>query len=313
MEIITRINKKNYIDACALTIGSYDGLHKGHQKILESVVSYSKLHKLPSVLVTFNPHPSQIVNTKNRNKKKLIMSFENKISLIEKFGLDYVYVISFTQIFSEISAKYFLDEYIVSFFNPRKIFIGFDHHFGNARQGNPKFLEKYCSNNNIDLTINDPVLDHDVKISSSRIRDFIENGDVNNANNLLGSNFCLNCKVVRGSGRGSKLGFPTANIFPVENNQLLPKSGVYFVKAMINGQFTFGMCNLGTRPTFNEKDFVIEVHFFNNDIQNLYGDLLKVEFLERIREEIKFSSPSELVVQLNIDKQLCLDFQGKYE
>lgn len=313
MEIITSLNKKDYIDASVLTIGSYDGLHMGHQKILESVVTSSNLHNLPSVLVTFNPHPSQIVKTKNNIKKKLIMSFESKMSLIEKLGLDYVYVISFTQKFSKISAKYFLDEYIVSFFNPKKIFIGFDHHFGNEREGNPKFLEKYCLKNNISLTVNKPVLDENIKISSSKIRSFIENGDINKANNLLGSTFCFNCRVVRGSGRGSELGFPTANILPVEDNQLLPKSGVYFVKAMINGQYTFGMCNLGTRPTFNEIEFVIEVHFLNNDIENLYGDLLEVEFLERIREEIKFSSPSDLVVQLNIDKQLCLDRQGKYE
>ena len=313
MEIIKSLNKKDSLDASILTIGSYDGLHMGHQKILNSVVNSSKIYKLPSVLVTFNPHPSQIVKTKKNIKKKLIMSFEDKIALIEKLGLDYVYLINFTQKFSKISAKSFLDDYLVPFFNPRKIFIGFDHHFGNKRQGNPRFLEKYCSKNCIDLTINEPVLDNNIKISSSKIRSYIEKGEVDKANTFLGSNFCFKSRVVKGSGRGSELGFPTANILPVENNQLLPKNGVYFVKAMINGQYTIGMCNLGTRPTFNEVEFVIEVHFFNNNIESLYGIFLKVEFLKWIREEKKFSSPSELVIQLNIDKQLCLGFQGKYE
>ena len=313
MEIIKSLNKKDYLDASILTIGSYDGLHMGHQKILKSVVDSSKMYKLPSVLVTFNPHPSLIVETKKNTKKKLIMSFEDKIALIEKLGLDYVYLINFTQKFSKISAKSFLDDYLVPFFNPRKFFIGFDHHFGNKRQGNPRFLEKYCSKNCIDLTINEPVLDNNIKISSSKIRSYIEKGEVDKANTFLGSNFCFKSRVVKGSGRGSELGFPTANILPVETNQLLPMNGVYFVKAMINGQYTIGMCNLGTRPTFNEVEFVIEVHFFNNNIESLYGEFLKVEFLKWIREEKKFSSPSELVEQLNIDKQLCLGFQGKYE
>mgnify|MGYP000005619945 FL=1 len=313
MEIITSLDNRDLINASVLTIGSYDGLHKGHQKILKSVVEFSRLHKIPSVLVTFHPHPSQIIKTENSTKKRLIMNFESKMSLVEKLGLDYACIITFNQKFSKVSAESFLDDYIIPFFNPQKIFIGFDHHFGNKRKGNPEFLKRYCLKNNIELTIKKPVLNDNIKISSTIIRSFIKNGEINKANNFLGSTFSFNSKVVRGSGRGSELGFPTANILPTENNQLLPKSGVYFVKAMINGQYTFGMCNLGTRPTFSEIEFVIEVHFFDNSIESLYGEILKVEFLEWIREEVKFADVNDLVVQLSIDKQLCLGFQGKYE
>lgn len=313
MEIIKNLKEFIPLKSSVLTIGSYDGLHRGHLKILQSVVQYAKKNNSPSVLVTFDPHPKHIIAIEKKEKIQLIMSFNRKIEIIKTLGINYVFIITFTKEFSKISPDTFLDHTIIPFFNPEIMVVGFDHHFGRKREGNPLFLKKYCFLNNIKLEIAEPVKDNNAKISSSRIRDFIKNGMIKKANFELGSNFGFSSKVIHGAGRGADLGFPTANLLPLDNKQILPKIGVYLIKGRINGQNTYGMCNLGVRPTFNETDFVIEVHFFFDDLNNLYDEELRIEFLERIRDELKFSSSKELTFQLNRDKQVCLGLQGKYE
>jgi riboflavin kinase/FMN adenylyltransferase len=311
MEIIKKIKEFSSLDSSVLTIGSYDGLHKGHISLLKSMVIYSNSNKIPSVLVTFDPHPKQILSEKN--KVKLITSFKIKMEMIKEIGIDYVYVINFTYEFSKISAKSFLDNIVKPNFNPKKMYVGFDHHFGNQREGDSNFLLSYGDKNNIEVEIINSINTGQEKISSSRIRELVEIGEIKKANFLLGSSFLFESIVVHGSGRGESLGFPTANIKPLENDQLVPQSGVYLIKGRINGQNTFGMCNLGTRPTFNEIEFVIEVHFFHNSLKDIYGLILKIEFLERIRDEIKFPTTDKLVAQLNLDKQLCLRLKSNYK
>ncbi|MEE3188974.1 MAG: riboflavin biosynthesis protein RibF [Candidatus Neomarinimicrobiota bacterium] len=312
MDILKTLDKFEKLSSSIVTIGSYDGIHRGHFGILSSVTHHANALCVPSVLVTFDPHPRHILDPA-ADKLSLIMGLEQKLEIIESLGIDLVYVIDFTVQFSKTSAREFLDNTILPFFNPYFIIVGYDHHFGFKREGSPEFLTSYCSEHEIELEIVPPITDDNTIISSTHIRQLIQSGYVRRANFELGSVFGFLGHVVHGAGRGRSLDFPTANVVPVEKNQLMPKPGVYFTRGRINGLHLYGMCNFGTRPTFNEEELVMEVHFFHDDLTDLYGKEIRIEFLERIRDEKKFPSPLKLKEQLIIDKKRCLDIQGKYE
>ena len=202
---------------------------------------------------------------------------------------------------------------IITFFNPKIIIIGSNHYFGKGREGSPLYLRNFGKKNNIQIIIIQPVLIKNEEISSTRIREFITSGFVEKANYELGTKFSIQGVVIHGSGRGRKLNFQTANVKPLNKKQMLPKIGVYLIHGRINGLNAFGMCNLGVRPTFSEKNLVMEIHFFHDRALNLYGKKVKVEFLERVRDEKKFPTSKDLIKQLNIDKQTCLEISNKYK
>lgn len=293
-----------------LTIGTFDGLHRGHQEILKHLVSMGQGKGIESIVVTFNPHPRQVLTNDDIS---LIQSLEQKLKIFEKLQIDNVIIIPFTQEFAKLSAKTFLDSIIKSKLNPEHIVIGYDHHFGKDREGTPQFLENYCKENNIGIDIINPVSDEGHTISSTGIRDLIKNGFVRRASFELGSVFGFNTTVVHGKGRGHLLDYPTANIIPIEKKQLLPKPGVYFTRGRVNGHQLYGMCNFGIRPTFSEDELIMEVHFFNPKITDLYQRKVYIEFLERIRDEKKFKSEDDLKKQLINDEILCKSLQNKYE
>jgi len=312
MEIIRNIDEITQVEKSVLTIGSYDGIHRGHHDILTSVVNHAHALSVQSVLVTFEPHPRHILDSSNE-KLSIIMDIDQKLEIIESLGIDLIYIIDFTKDFSMTSAKDFLDKIIIPKFQPEYIIVGYDHHFGYKREGSSKFLKEYCFENKIQLEIIEPVSDDGQILSSTHIRQLIKDGYVRRANFELGSVFGFSGTVVQGAGRGKDLDFPTANVVPREKNQLMPKPGVYFIRGRINGLQLYGMCNFGVRPTFNEIELVLEVHFFHDDFVDLYDNEIRVEFLERIRDEKKFPSPDDLKAQLINDKNKCLELQGKYE
>ena len=293
-----------------LTIGTFDGLHRGHQEILKHLVSLGQGKGIKSIVVTFNPHPRQILTNDDIS---LIQSLEQKLKIFEKLQIDNVIVIPFTNEFAKLSANTFLDSIIKPKLNPEHIVIGYDHHFGRDREGSPQFMENYCQVNHIGLDIIDPVSDEGHTISSTGIRDLITNGFVRRASFELGSVFGFNAIVVHGKGRGHLLDYPTANIIPIEKNQLLPKPGVYYTRGRVDGHQLYGMCNFGIRPTFSEDELIMEVHFFNPKITDLYQRKVYIEFLERIRDEKKFKSEDDLKKQLINDEILCKSLQKKYE
>ena len=312
MEIIRNIDEITKVEKSVLTIGSYDGIHRGHHDILTSVVNHAHALSVQSVLVTFEPHPRHILDSSNE-KLSIIMDIDQKLEIIESLGIDLIYIIDFTKDFSMTSAKDFLDKIIIPKFQPEYIIVGYDHHFGYKREGSSKFLKEYCFENKIQLEIIEPVSDDGQILSSTHIRQLIKDGYVRRANFELGSVFGFSGTVVQGAGRGKDLDFPTANVVPREKNQLMPKPGVYFIRGRINGLQLYGMCNFGVRPTFNEIELVLEVHFFHDDFVDLYDNEIRVEFLERIRDEKKFPSPDDLKAQLINDKNKCLELEGKYE
>ncbi len=312
MEIIHAEKQVAQIKSSVLTVGSYDGLHRGHQKLLTTVVEHANLFQISSVCVTFDPHPRHVLK-KESEKNNQIMSLDQKLSIMDSLGIDYVYIIKFSTEFSKLSAERFMKDLIIPNFNPQKIISGFNHHFGINREGSPSFLRSFGEENGIDVIVLKPVLDNKTEISSTKIRNFLSDGYIRRANYGLGTYFSIFGKVIKGAGRGKSLNFPTANIDPNEKKQLLPKKGVYLVRGRINGLNAFGMCNIGVRPTFGESKLIMEIHFFHDKVMNLYGKKVKLEFLERIRDEKKFPSSKDLIKQLLIDKQICLEISNKYK
>ena len=312
MEIYKSLDEFTPLNGSVITIGSYDGLHRGHFHIINRMKSIAHSMKAPSVVLTFNPHPRYIVDSSDSDLS-LIMSIEKKIDIFKKLNIDKLVILEFNEIFMKINAKAFMDNILVEYFNPKYIVAGSNHHFGHKKSGNEKFLKDYCNNNKIGLEIVRPLSDGENIISSTNIRKLIANGFIRRANYELGSIFGFNAKVVHGAGRGKNIDFPTANLEPLEENQILPKKGVYLTRCIINGLSHYGMCNFGTRPTFRGDDLVLEVHLFENFSRDLYDSSIWIEFLERIRSEKKFSSVSNLKKQLYIDKKQCLVLTKKYE
>tara|TARA_S200000501_G_scaffold116663_1_gene109631 strand:- start:1232 stop:2170 length:939 start_codon:yes stop_codon:yes gene_type:complete len=311
MLIIRKLEELEEIKSSVVTIGSYDGLHIGHLDILNKTISHSKKLKYPSILITFEPHPKQVLDP-NINDGFLLSSFDDKMTLIKKAGIDFVFIITFNKKFSEMTAQKFLEGIIKKSFNPKAIVIGYNHHFGYNRTGNSQFLNEFCSRNNIILDIVNPVKSKGEIVSSSYIRTLIRSGKVNSVKYFLGRFYGYNGTICKGSGRGSKLDFPTANIISSEKMQIMPMKGVYFVSISIVGLELYGMCNFGSRPTFKENELIMEVNIFHKFGQDLYGKNIGIKFLVKIRDEVAFKSSGELKNQLIKDKSKCLSLQKKY-
>ena len=310
MEIYRELDKIPEFKDSVVTIGTFDGCHRGHQDIIKKVIYNSEINGSNSILVTFEPHPRHVLQPEV--KLPILMHIDRKLDFLKSFNLNAVVVVPFDEEFSKMTANDFLKNIILKQLNASKVIVGYDHHFGFNRDGSPDFLKDESTNSNFEVEIVDPISDQEMIISSTHIRQSIQNGYVRRASFELGWVFGFEAKVVTGSGRGKELGFPTANFIPIEKNQLIPANGVYCIRGRINGNSLYGMCNLGVRPTFDETDFVMEVHFFQNEVDDIYSKIITVEFLERVRDEKKFSNPKELIKQLEKDKEICMRLIQKY-
>ncbi len=292
-----------------VTIGTFDGVHIGHQKIIEKLVSEAKASDKKSVLLTFFPHPRMVLQ--KDVSIKLINTIDERAQHLEKLGLDYLIIHPFSREFSRLTALDFVRDILVNQLNISKLIIGYDHHFGKNREGNIEQLTEYS--HLYDFTVEEiPAQDIDeVSVSSTKIRKALANGHLKTANNYLGYNFSLTGKVVNGKQLGGKIGFPTANIDIPEDYKLIPKTGVYVVKSTIDNTTIYGMMNIGNRPTVDGEHQTIEVHYFNFN-QNLYGKELTIELLYYLRDEQKFDSVSGLIFQLKKDKQNSMLFLKSY-
>ncbi len=288
-----------------VTIGTFDGVHIGHQKIIERLVQEAKSSEKKSVLLTFFPHPRMVLQ--KDMSIKLINTIDERAQYLKKLGLDYLIIHPFSKEFSRLTALDFVRDILVNQLNTAKLIIGYDHHFGKNREGNIEQLTEYA--HLYDFSVQEiPAQDIDeVSVSSTKIRKALANGHLKTANNYLGYNFSLTGKVVNGKQLGGKIGFPTANIDVAENYKLIPKTGVYVVKSMINGITVYGMMNIGNRPTVDGEHQTIEVHFFDFD-QNLYDQKLTIELLYFLRNEQKFDAVPDLISQLKKDKETSLNY-----
>ena len=315
MEIITSIKDIKPMEESVITVGNYDGIHLGHQDVINYIVEFGKKHNIPSCVITFDPNPYYIL--RNENKPINVQSTESKLNALEKMGIDKVFIIPFTEEFSKVTAINFAQNIIKDIFNPKLIAVGTNHHFGFNKEGDIEFIKDFCNKNNIDLFVPDVRKIREKAISSTEIRKLIQCGKLDSIPSLLGRFYGFEASVVHGAHRGRLLNYPTANFVPLNENQVLPQQGVYFSRVKLDNESFFGMCNIGFRPTFNEKKFVMEVHILSNKFSDLYDKIFYIEFLLKIRDERKFDSQEELVKQIKKDEEVCIELTNsskeKYE
>lgn len=308
-------NKFNILDSSSpsiVTIGTFDGVHIGHQKIIKKLVKTAKEKDLQSVVLTFFPHPKMVVQ--KDSGIKLLNTIDERKETLHALGLDTLYIQEFTKEFSELSAQEFVKTLLVDTLNAKHIIIGYDHQFGKNRSGTIDDLKHFGKHYGFEVE-EIPVQDiEDVAVSSTKIRNALLNGDIITANSYLGHPYLLTGTVVKGKELGRTINFPTANIAIEESYKLIPKQGAYVVKTTIDnlphrqaGTTVFGMMNIGTNPTVNGTKQTIEVHLldFNTDI---YGTTLKVEILQRLRDEQRFESIEALKEQLKKDESNTRNF-----
>lgn len=295
--------KENHTKS-VVTIGTFDGVHLGHQKIIRKLTKTAKEYNLLSVVLTFFPHPRMILQ-KNANIQ-LLNTIEERKKLLYDFGIDDIHIQEFTKEFSELSAEDFVKTLLVDKLNAKHIIIGYDHQFGKNRSAgidDLKIFGKQFGFEVEEISVQD--ID-DVAVSSTKIRNALNVGDIKTANSYLGYSYFLTGNVIKGKGLGRQIDFPTANISIEETYKLIPKQGVYVVKTCVNSIDVFGMMNIGTNPTVNGKEQSIEVHLFDFNA-DIYGAKLKVELLYRLRDEHHFESVNDLKNQLHKDKQDALN------
>ncbi|MCK5814487.1 MAG: bifunctional riboflavin kinase/FAD synthetase [Flavobacteriaceae bacterium] len=288
-----------------VTIGTFDGVHIGHQKIIEQLRTASAKKNETSVLLTFFPHPRMVLQ--KGSDIKMINTINERANLLEKQGLDELIIHPFDKEFSKLSAFEFVRDVLVNKLNISKLIIGYDHHFGKNREGDFEQLQEYGDMFGFELEEIPAQNLNDVAVSSTKTRNALNDGKIEIANSYLGYNFSLNGVVIDGEKVGATLGFPTANLFIEETYKLIPKKGVYVVKSIIDQKEYFGMMNIGNRPTLNGVHQSIEVNFFDLDL-DLYNRKIDVELLTYLRSEEKFDSLDSLKNQLNIDKSNSLNY-----
>ena len=296
------INFTNYnnSNATIVTIGTFDGVHIGHQKIIKRLVDIAHKKHLNSVVLTFFPHPRMVLQ--NNNDIRLLNTIEERETILSDLGLDYLVVKTFTKEFANLSAEEFVKNILVDKLNAKHIIIGYDHRFGKGRSANIDDLKSFGKQYDFEVEEISVQDIEDVSVSSTKIRNALNDGDILTANTYLGYNFYITGKVVKGKGLGRKIGFPTANLEIAEDYKLIPKNGVYVIKTSIENKLVYGMMNIGMNPTVNGTKKTIEAHFFNfnNDI---YNQTLKIEFVARLRDEQKFESVELLKKQLKLDEK----------
>ncbi|HNR12173.1 MAG TPA: bifunctional riboflavin kinase/FAD synthetase [Thermodesulfobacteriota bacterium] len=297
MEVITGYrNIRKPFTSPVLALGNFDGVHLGHRKILLSIRDRSQELKGTSVVYTFHPHPLSVLT---EGKQPLtITTIGEKLALIEECGIDVVICEPFTIDYAQISADQFAEEILHQTIGAKEIFVGDDYRFGSKRQGDIHYLRKLGGRLGFRVKTVEPVMSDGTIVKSSNIRQLIQMGDVATANRLLGREYHITGPVIRGKGRGAGLGFPTANIKP--NKNLHPPEGVYAVWVHYQGQQFMGAMNIGTNPTFKEKQVSFEVYVMNFSKQ-IYDEHLRISFVDRVRPEKTFSSVDSLIAQMNSD------------
>ena len=282
-----------------ITIGTFDGVHAGHQKIIERLIATAKVNNMESAILTFFPHPRMVLQ--KEGELKLINTIEERKELLEESGIDHLIIHPFTMQFSRLSALEFVRDILVNKLNAKKVIIGYDHRFGRNRTADISDLREFGKQFDFEVEEIGKEEIEDVAVSSTKIRKALLDGKVEKANNYLKHPFSVSGIIVRGKGLGKEFGYPTANLKIEEDYKLIPKNGVYIVSSKIDGVTFYGMMSIGTNPTVGGTSQTIETYFFNLD-KDLYGKKLTIEMLSWIRDEKKFDSVSALKIAMKQDE-----------
>lgn len=312
MKVHNDLNKLPAFHNAVITIGSFDGVHEGHQMIIRRMHDLAQDMQGESVLITFHPHP-RLVLEQEPHDLKLITTIEEKINLLQNYGLDHVVIVPFTKAFSQLTATQYISDFLVSRFNPHTIVIGYDHQFGAGRKGNTKLLRRHGARKNFQVIEIPKQEIETIAISSTKIRKALTEGAVEQAARLLGHAFTLTGTVVHGQQIGNQIGFPTANLEIKSPHKLIPSTGIYAVRVRHQEQWFGGMLYIGDRPTLKEHhNRTIEVNIFDFD-KEIYGDKLELQFIQFIRADQAFSGLDALRDQLALDRKSSLSVLASIE
>ncbi len=303
MEIIQLTYPTNYkrtqLEPTSLAVGFFDGVHLGHQQVIQTAIEQANKKGLAKAVMTFEPHPLEVLKDEPLHNH-LLTSLEEKQSIIRQMGVDYLFVVTFDRSLSKLSPQEFVDLFFIDL-NVQHVTAGFDYSFGHKGTGKIKDMDYYAKGR-LDYSVVDKVSVDGEKVSSTSIRQFLHEGDQEQANQLLGRPFSLTGEVVRGFQRGREIGYPTANL-AVDDSHVIPKVGIYAVTAHISGQTYKGMASIGYNPTFENEHTKpsIEVHVFDLN-ENLYGKTIQVDFLAYLRDEVAYQGVDQLIEQLKLDE-----------
>ncbi len=292
------------VDFPVVTVGTFDGVHLGHRKIISRLKEIAREKGGETVVITFDPHPRAVIYPDSWNLK-LINSPLKKIELLEKNGIDHLVILPFTGEFANMTSYEFIRQILVDGINMKWIVVGFDHHFGKDRLGNHHSLHDFGRSLDFEVEEVSPMYIDGVAVSSSKIRNALNEGDIRKANRYLGYTYSIQGKVIPGYQVGRKMGFPTANIEVDDSLKLITANGVYACRIQWKGKEFNGMGNIGNRPTLDRNDHTVEVHIFDFN-HEIYGDFLIISWVDRIRDEIRFASLDALREQLEKDKDTAL-------
>lgn len=313
MKVYTNFDELGEIKNPVLTIGTFDGVHIGHQKIIEKIKAEAKKMNGETVLFTFFPHPRLVINP-NDNSLRMIQTIEEKKEVLAKLGLDHLIIFPFTKEFSQVTAQEFIKNFLVDKLNLKVIVVGYDHRFGKGREGNIELLKRYSKEYNYKV-IEIPAQEiEEVNVSSTRIRKAILSGDIETANAFLSAPFKLTGHVIKGKQLGRTIGYPTANLEILDALKVIPAIGIYVVKVFLeNGNSYRGMMSIGKNPTVTACSSIkMEVNLFDFE-GDLYDQQITVQFLKYLRNEVKFESVEQLKKQLDEDKKAALDFFASFD
>jgi riboflavin kinase / FMN adenylyltransferase len=305
MNVVFGLENLKNAKPAATTVGTFDGVHLGHVKIIDSLKELSQKDNLKSTLITFDPHPRVVLQQTPPFKTKLLTKIDERLELLQNQGLDQVIIAKFSRQFSELSYKEFMKNILVEKVNTKVLVVGYDHGFGKDRSGNFDEMSKISKEFNFDVVRETAITINEQTVSSSKIRELIDNGNVKDAASMLGRKYTVNGVVIKGEGRGKKLNFPTANLQITNDYKLFPKEGVYAVDCVIHDKIYRGMSNIGIKPTFGGVQKTIEINILDFD-DDIYGEKIEVQFIQRMRDEKKFKNVNELIKQLTIDRNQCI-------
>jgi len=284
-----------------ITIGTFDGVHYGHRKIIAQLITEAKKVNGESVVISFEPYPRLVVNPQD-NTLRILNTLTEKINILSELGIDHFVVAPFTKEFMNEPAEHYIEHFLIHYFHPRTIIIGYDHQYGKNREGNLTLLEKLQHKFNYHLIEIKKQLLYEINVSSTIIRNSLQDGNLQKANELLQQNYSLTGTVIHGDKRGRTIGYPTANIALHNKYKLIPGNGVYAIKAIFQGSVYSGMMNVGTRPTIESTDTVsLEAHLFDFN-KMIYDENITIELIEKMRNELKFDSFDALVAAIKNDE-----------
>ena len=295
------------LENTVVTTGTFDGVHLGHRAVIEAVVAMARARSGSAVAVTFDPHPRAVIHPDD--PPVVLTSMEEKRRRLQDAGIDILAVVPFTREVQMLSPEAFVSTYLLTYLDAKVVVLGYDHGFGKGRSGDPDTMRALGHRFGFDVAIVPPTMAGEGPVSSSRLRDLIREGRIDEAREMLGGGYPVSGCVASGDGRGRELGYPTANIVPDDTMKLLPPNGVYAAKAFVPEPFA-AVVNLGVRPTFNGKSRLLEAHLLDFT-GNLYGRRISLELVDRLRGERRFPDPEALIAQIHKDGQRARDIIGQ--